>query len=214
MSTKEILQRLMERQNISARALAKETRTNRSTLSSILMGTNRSPRESTLEPYAQYFGVTLAQLRGYEPIPGLTSGDPLPNEYPVVAPTHVDDWVREASTKSDFDRFVPSAIPKDARTFVFVVPDDAVADIVERGELVFVDPDFEFPADSHLKRLALIRYQDQYSIRYETTDLGQKVYRSNITGFRTLTENDCVFIGYVIAIPERPTIPPALANSA
>ncbi len=197
---KETLSALMERDGISARQLAKETGTNRSTLSSLLSGTNESPRDSTIQPYAEFFGVTKGQIRGYEPIDGLdeTLGA---NTFPLLSESQIGAWLSGSLSFDEVSEFVKSTTEKGARTFVFEASDDAVSPAIPKGCRVFVDPDYVH-SDSHMGlKPALIRVNDRYSIRFESEDLGHKMYVPTESGYRKVDDPETVY--YVVGMPER-----------
>lgn len=65
-----VLASLMERKgNISANALARATDVPQPTITRLLHGRSRDPRDVTIAPLADYFGVSLAQMRGEAPLP-------------------------------------------------------------------------------------------------------------------------------------------------
>lgn len=69
MKLSEILQRLMERSGVESQIkLAELTGIHQPTIARLLSGDSRDPRRSTLQPLADYFRVSIAQLRGEEPI--------------------------------------------------------------------------------------------------------------------------------------------------
>ena len=202
MSAKDVLKRLMESRAISARKLATETGMNRSTLSSILSGTNESPRDKTLEPLAKFFSVSLGQLRGYEAIEGLSDGSVAPNEYPILDDSNIEKWVRNESDVT-FAGTVRSAVPKGPRVFLYVARDNALSPFVPEGGQCFVDPEFVFPDNFEGKKIALIVANGHYALRFESSDLGDKIFKPAAGGFKTLTSDQCRVVGYVVSIPEK-----------
>jgi len=69
MSLKDNLKRLMDGAGVSQNGLADATKVPQPTIFRILQGESRDPRNSTLKPIADYFGITVAQLRGDEHMP-------------------------------------------------------------------------------------------------------------------------------------------------
>lgn len=198
MNVKTVLTALLLRDGLSARELSKRTQTNRSTLSSLLSGTNESPRDKTLEPLAKYFDVELAQLRGYKPIPGLLDQS-LDESCPILVSSQISNWLENAQTPpgAKFLEPAPGAGPFGHRTFVIKVMDDAMAPYINRGHRVFIDPDFE--PDPEV-RIALIRVGDDVSLRHESTDLGEKVFTPENASYRTV--RDAEVLGYLKAIAQ------------
>lgn len=67
-----ILSGLMARQGLTDNELADRCGIPQPTISRIRNGESRDPRDSTLRPLAQYFGLTVSQLRGDVPLPAET----------------------------------------------------------------------------------------------------------------------------------------------
>lgn len=63
-----ILTELMARERLSDNDLAARTGVPQPTISRIKSGESRDPRDSTLRPLADYFRVSLSQLRGDAPL--------------------------------------------------------------------------------------------------------------------------------------------------
>lgn len=70
-SVAEILNWLMQRHEISEAGLARATGVTQPTIHRIVTGEIRDPRSGKLQPIASYFGISVAQLRGEEPIKDL-----------------------------------------------------------------------------------------------------------------------------------------------
>lgn len=66
-----ILRRLMFEKSIKTIELARATRLPQPTLQRIVAGTTCNPHFSSLVPIADYFGITVSQLKGEESIPWL-----------------------------------------------------------------------------------------------------------------------------------------------
>lgn len=65
----EILTKLMAQQRLTDNELADRAGVPQPTISRIKNGDSRDPRDSTLRPLAQYFGLSVSQLRGDVPLP-------------------------------------------------------------------------------------------------------------------------------------------------
>lgn len=70
-SVAEILSRLMQQHEVSENALARATGVHQPTIHRILTGESSDPKTGSLRPLADYFGISVAQLRGDEPLQGL-----------------------------------------------------------------------------------------------------------------------------------------------
>lgn len=81
MTTGQILRKLMERMLVDDRPINETelgyiTGVQQPTINRLLHDATKDPRKNTIQPLADFFGVSLAQLRGDEPIPGIN--DDLP----------------------------------------------------------------------------------------------------------------------------------------
>jgi transcriptional regulator with XRE-family HTH domain len=207
METRQILRKLIDREGISEWRLSDQTGVSQSTINAILKGRSKEQKDSTLEPLAAYFGVSLKQLRGYDQIEGISEAARPRNEYPVLDKAEdvqrlLDgvDGVRECARA-----YVTSAHPKGKRCFVFTVSDDAMAPVLGKGAKVFVDPDFQYPDSPPMTgmKLALISVRGHLAIRMEADDLGAVVYKPLGAGFRTVGTHESTLVGYVVGIPEQ-----------
>jgi transcriptional regulator with XRE-family HTH domain len=205
MDSADIIKELMEREGLKLIDLSRKSGIGHSTISSILKRSNKEPRDSTLEPIAKVFGVSKAQLRGYEPIPGLTNTavSDRPMLFPLIPPGSIDSWLAGSLDTRGLE-YVKSAFPRSARTFVYEAQDDAVASYVPRGGRVYVDPDTDFHAiEDRPVLIALIRVDGRYSLRTEVDDMGRYAYSSESSAYRALTAEECEVVGYVVGMPEQ-----------
>ena len=76
-SVADILGRLMQKYEIGENALARATGVTQPTIHRILTGESSDPKTGSLRPIAEHFGITVAQLRGDEPLQG---GLPVPGQ--------------------------------------------------------------------------------------------------------------------------------------
>lgn len=70
LSISEVLYGLLQRQHITESELARETDIPRATINHLISGRTLDPRASTLTAIAQYFGITVDQLLGKQPLYG------------------------------------------------------------------------------------------------------------------------------------------------
>lgn len=72
MAIKDTLKGLMDRTSINQNELAERTKVPQPTINRILSGESKDPRHSTVKPLADFFGISVAQLRGDEPLSDAT----------------------------------------------------------------------------------------------------------------------------------------------
>lgn len=85
MKISEILQILMDKAGYSQNTLAQLTELNQPTIQRILDGSSKDPKTDTIAPLASFFGLTVAQLRGQDSIPGLNELGCLPDPIATLA---------------------------------------------------------------------------------------------------------------------------------
>lgn len=72
LSLSDILNRLIFNERIRVTELSRRTGVPQATLQRMVMGTIENPRQASLQPIAEYFKVSLEQLKGIEPISWLS----------------------------------------------------------------------------------------------------------------------------------------------
>lgn len=95
MKLHEVLAGLLDKHGLSDNQLAEAVDMSQSTITRIRNGISVDPRNGTVQPIADYFGVSLAQLRGEQPIPGLFEAG-AKAEQPIGAtltPEEID-WIK------------------------------------------------------------------------------------------------------------------------
>lgn len=65
----QILRKLMLEANIKEADLARKVNLPQTTINRLLLGGTSDPRANTLKPIADFFGITIGQLCGFEPLP-------------------------------------------------------------------------------------------------------------------------------------------------
>ncbi len=64
----QVIRNLMQESEISESELARQINMPQTTINRLLLGGTSDPRANTLKPIADYFGVTIGQLCGFEPL--------------------------------------------------------------------------------------------------------------------------------------------------
>lgn len=98
-----IIRKLMNKHGLKEADLARQVGLPQTTMNRLLIHNKSDPRINTLVPIAQFFGVTLGQLIGLEPIPqsrfhaGDTTVDPvIPKTIPVINWNAIIPWIFES----------------------------------------------------------------------------------------------------------------------
>lgn len=197
MRTREVLRRLMTANGIKITDLSQKTRVAMGTLNKILENENVQSRDSTLQPIAKYFKISLAQLRGYEPIEGISDGtDSIqPTGYPFLEANQILPWLAGNLPIETLNNWILADGNFDAKTFVAEVTDEGVAPFASIGDELIVDPD----ATGNSNGLCMIMRGGDIAFRYRVKRLGEVFYKSDHPSLREMTEDECDFIGYVAA---------------
>lgn len=197
MRTREVLRRLMTAGNINITDLHKRTRVAMGTLNKILENENVQSRDSTLQPIARYFKVTLSQLRGYEPIPGVTDTEETiaPAGYPLLEPNQVLPWIAGNLPAENLKHWIQAEGAFDSGTFAAKVTDEGIAPFASIGDELIIDPE----ATGNTNGLCMIMRDGDLAFRYRVKRLGEVFYKSDHPSLREMSEGECDFIGYVAA---------------
>lgn len=90
------IQTLCARQGLNVTQLCRELKIPRSTLSELAAGRTRQLTLKHATRIAEYFGVTVAQLAGEEPLPGQTQNlDELIRDEPIAAYENLKKYLTE-----------------------------------------------------------------------------------------------------------------------
>ncbi|MER2529850.1 MAG: S24 family peptidase [Candidatus Competibacter denitrificans] len=149
----EILTLLTTRKNISDNDLADATGLNQPTISRIKSGESKDPRDRTLRPLAEYFGVTVSQLRGDLPLPeypplrepsNVSPGPPIRGMVPLISWVSAGRWREPDVSLEPPLEWVPF-VGTNPHTFALRVQGDSMEPEYPQGHVIVVDP--EMPAE-------------------------------------------------------------------
>lgn len=95
-----VIRQLMDESGIRESELARQTGLPQTTINRMLLGGTGDPRANTLKPIADYFGVTIGQLCGFEPLSAhRIRGTVQPTNratwrfIPIIEWEHVKSWL-------------------------------------------------------------------------------------------------------------------------
>jgi SOS-response transcriptional repressor LexA len=138
-----ILKLLMFKKDIKTTELARRTGVPQQTLQRIVTGVSPRPHLTTLEPLAEFFKLTIAQLKGQEPIPNLYDNLPGQTQAQTVNRIPVIDW-HEVPAWPNIDlsdrRTIPSDLKSDAGLFALAMPDSSMEPVFPAGTILIFDP--------------------------------------------------------------------------
>ena len=217
MPIKENLQLLMEMAGHNPHSLARETGVKQPTIFRILEGESTTPRDGTIRPLAEYFGISIEDLRYadlrrsdrsgliVEPPAGRSNVEDAPGQYghrvaPVISWVQAGEWSEAVDLHhpGQGDSYEP--IPDTAGAHVFwlrVVGDSMTSQAgvsVPEGHLILVDPDVE-PMNGSL---VVAKLEDSQEVTFKklVIDAGQKYLKPLNPNYKTTPINgNCRIVG-------------------
>ncbi len=140
----EVLKYLMYKKNLRTTQLAREVALPQQTVHRIVTGSSPHPHQSSLKPLADYFGITVAQLKGEEHLPELAGP---PNEalgvgWREVYVLHwgqITPWLNKKIEITELETAFTDMQISD-KAFALVMHDSAMEPVFPPGTLLIVDP--------------------------------------------------------------------------
>jgi len=144
-----ILNRLLFEKKMKPIDLARKLGIPQPTMHRIVTGKSPNPHKSNLEPLAEYFDVTVEQLKGEEPLPiDLWSDSLLPTkkvetlQIPIIAWEQLSEL--EIPIKQPSDHFLIIAPHLNPNCFATYMNDSSMEPQFEKGTTLIIDPDKPF----------------------------------------------------------------------
>lgn len=147
-----IIKQLMKECGIIEAELARQTGLPQTTINRLLLGETLDPRTNTLIPIAKFFGITIGQLIGQEPLnPNRVAGTYSPTNRSAWAIIPLIEWRDVPSWLFQKNNIIPTAhkqwittereISLDSfalKTLAFMEPR------FKKGSIIIVDPHFDY----------------------------------------------------------------------
>ena len=142
----EVLSRLMFERKLRATDLARELGLPQPTIHRMATGKSPNPHRASLEPIAQYFDITVDQLKGDTPLPETVWGDSLlPTKPADTRHVPIVKWADLPEVKFPApvqdDQFVVTAPDLGERCFATYMNDSSMEPHFSVGTTLIVDPD-------------------------------------------------------------------------
>lgn len=128
------INKLLADQNIRVSELARRIKLPQATVQRIASGTCENPHISSLKPIADYFSISIDQLKGLEPIPKFD----MIAKLPLIQWSEAADWGRKK--ESNTKEFVLADIAVSNYSYALKVLDSAMEPFFPRETLLIVDP--------------------------------------------------------------------------
>jgi len=169
-----ILKTLMFKKNVNTSQLARELKLPQQTLQRIVSGVSPHPHGKTLKPIADFFDVSLDQLKGKSPLPDSAVDMGLPTitkakakEVPIIEWNEVEPYLSNPEAFNANE--LAFADPKlSEETFAITLPDSSMEPYFPKGSLLILDP--KKPAKDRCFVLAKIAESDTLIFRQLLVD--------------------------------------------
>lgn len=164
-----ILQTLMFKKNIHTAQLARETNIPKQTLNRIVNGTSPHPHAKNLQPLADYFDISVAQLKGDEPISEELVDIGLPTTKPKAKIIPLLKW-EQLNQKENINvenHIYVSNVFSD-QSFAVSMHDTSMEPVFAKGMLLIFDPQKSFSDRSYI--LVKLKEVDQIIFRQLVMD--------------------------------------------
>ena len=143
----QVLKRLMTECEIDDAKLAKETRVPLTTIARMRACQTANPTASSLRPLSQYFGISISQLLGDEPLPidhaagNKEAASTKVSRVPLISWKHARSWTSSKSLpKHDIKGWITSDLPLSPMSYALTIENNAYGHIFRPNTVLIVDP--------------------------------------------------------------------------
>lgn len=137
----EILTKLMLQRRIRTAELARQINISQPTLSRIVAGKSTHPHESSLQPIADFFAISLEQLRGQKPIAWLQPSTTAQNyiKVPLINWNEVKIWADNGEKLEIKEELFTDAIVSE-RAYALRIKDASMEPQFPKDTILIIDP--------------------------------------------------------------------------
>ncbi len=158
----EVLNRLLFQKQIRVAELARKTGVSQPTLQRMVIGNIENPHLTSLKPIADYFNVTLNQLKGIDPIAWLYPATPEEagwTKVPLLSAAEAVKYKKHLTSKSHAKshEMVLTDAKVSKNTYAFKLQDASMEPLFPKDTLLIIDSDRE-PKDRSYIMVALRNY--------------------------------------------------------
>jgi transcriptional regulator with XRE-family HTH domain len=174
-----ILQTLMFKKKVKSADLARQTNIPKQTLSRIISGKCKNPHAKNLQPLANYFDVSVNQLKGDEALPSELVDIQLPNSKPKAKAIPVlsmaDFLAEESTTTKETENSIYADHDFSEQAFAVKMPDASMEPIFRKDTLLIFEPKGDY-SDHHYVFVRLAESK-QVIFRQLITDADTRFFR-------------------------------------
>ena len=174
----EILKRLLFDKDMKIIDLARETGLAQQTVQKIVAGNCLRPHKSSLEPIAEFFKISIAQLKGEKPILWENSKNDQLKELgirkiPLIDWIEIEDWIKKEKISLTENReILITQIPVSSSAFALRIKDESMYPVFPKGSTVIIDPNREYTDRCYV--VVKIEQYKEPILRYLILDAGDK----------------------------------------
>jgi len=172
MTVSEVLKTLMFKEDIRVSGLARKIGVPQQTLQRVVAGLSPNPHEATLVPLAEYFNITIDQLKGKADIPGIrTLGgeeDKPWHELPLLSWDEACEYDTLAKETLAAKKHILTEVKVSDAAYALTMQDSSMEPVYPAGTVMIVDPKLEL--DDRRYVIVKLKGENRAIIRWVTTD--------------------------------------------
>jgi len=171
------LKYLMADKEIRVTDLARETKLPQPTVHRIVTGISPNPHSRSLKPIADFFGITLDQLKGKKPISWLNIKGLLKSqmtttkEVPLLPWDDACHW-QQKLTSHDYTSVVTTDVNISHHGFALIIPDNSMDPVFPINTILIIDPEREMED----KKYVLVRLKEANELLFRQLSIDGKQY--------------------------------------
>src|SRR3990167_8158708 len=131
-----IVSYLLSERKMRVTELARRVNLPQPTVHRIATGVCEHPHTSSLQPIADFFAITIDQLKGFDPIPWLEQI----TKIPLLSWEHLLHWP-DNETQFKNNRLIITDAPVGARAYAVMLNDTSMDPVFPKGIQLIADPD-------------------------------------------------------------------------
>lgn len=168
----EVLKTLMFKEDLRVSGLARKVGVPQQTLQRVVAGLSPNPHEGTLVPLADYFKITIDQLKGRAEIPGLFtlgSDENKPwHELPLLSWDEACEYETLGAEERAAKKRILTEMKVSDAAYALTMQDSSMEPVYPAGTVMIVDPKLELK-DRHYV-IVKLKGESRAIIRWVTTD--------------------------------------------
>lgn len=151
-----ILKNLLFKKDLKTTQLARELNIPQQTLQRIVSGASPTPHLKTLKPIADFFNITVEQLKGEKPLPdSLSNTSSMPKvrsakAIPVIPWENIETYLKEPKAYESHNEIFVNQSSSNETTFAIILNDSSMEPYFPKGSYLILDPEKRFKDRSYV----------------------------------------------------------------